>query len=157
MRERDVERKLVRAVRDSGGLALKFVSPGFNGVPDRLLLLPGGRIAFCEVKAPGEKPRPLQLRRMEQLRAMGFQVYVIDSAEQVAGIIREASAVIPARAEGRVERSRFMKAEGGLEGDLNASAVISTKAEGRVERSRFMKAEGGLEGDRKALQGKEKR
>ena len=53
MRERDIEMKLIRAVRRSGGLALKFMSPGFNGVPDRLLLFMGGRAAFCEVKAPG--------------------------------------------------------------------------------------------------------
>ena len=78
MRERDVECKLVRAVRDSGGLALKFVSPGITGVPDRLILFPGARAAFCEVKAPGEKPRPLQVHRMEQLRALGFRVYIAD-------------------------------------------------------------------------------
>ena len=60
MREKTVERKLVKAVRDSGGLALKFVSPGMAGVPDRLVLFKGGKAAFCEVKAPGEKPRPLQ-------------------------------------------------------------------------------------------------
>ena len=120
MREKVLERKLGLSVRAAGGLALKFVSPGLNGVPDRILLLPGGRIAFCEVKAPGEKPRPLQLRRMEQLREMGFSVYVIDSEEQIAGVIREASDVIPARAEGRVERSRLLKAEGGPEGDRKA-------------------------------------
>lgn len=62
--EKDLERKLVKAVRDSGGLALKFVSPGMAGVPDRLLLFPEGRVAFVEVKAPGEKPRPLQVHRM---------------------------------------------------------------------------------------------
>ena len=72
MREKVIERKLVQAVRQCGGLALKFVSPGFNGVPDRLLLFPDGRLAFCEVKAPGQNPRPLQLRRFAQLRALGF-------------------------------------------------------------------------------------
>ena len=88
MREKEVERKLVRAVRDAGGLALKFVSPGFNGVPDRLLLFPNGRAAFCEVKAPGEKPRPLQVHRMEQLRGLGFRVYVVDSVDAVQSIFR---------------------------------------------------------------------
>ena len=83
MRERDVERKLVGLVRDAGGLALKFVSPGMAGVPDRLLLFPGGRLAFCEVKAPGENPRPLQAHRLEQLRRLGFKVYVVDSVEQI--------------------------------------------------------------------------
>lgn len=89
MRERAIERKLIQAVRRSGGLALKFVSPGFNGVPDRLLLFTGGRAAFCEVKAPGQKPRPLQVHRMEQLRRLGFKVFVIDSTEQIGGVISE--------------------------------------------------------------------
>ena len=67
MREKVIEQRLIKAVRQSGGLALKFVSPGFNGVPDRLLLFDGGRAAFAEVKAPGEKPRPLQIHRMEDI------------------------------------------------------------------------------------------
>ena len=83
MRERDVEKNLVGLVRNAGGLALKFVSPGLAGVPDRLLLFSGGRVAFCEVKAPGQKPRPLQVHRMEQLRVLGFPVYVVDSAEGI--------------------------------------------------------------------------
>ena len=89
MREKTVEQRLMKAVRQSGGLALKFISPNMNGVPDRLLLLPGGRIAFCEVKAPGEKPRPLQMYRMEQLKKLGFRVYVSDSKEQIGEMIRE--------------------------------------------------------------------
>ena len=89
MREKSVEHKLVRAVRDSGGLALKFVSPGMAGVPDRLVLFMGGKVAFCEVKAPGEKPRPLQAHRMEQLRKLGFRVYVVDSVEQIGAMICE--------------------------------------------------------------------
>ena len=92
MREKVLERKLRLSVRAAGGLALKFVSPGMNGVPDRLLLFPGGRVVFCEMKAPGQKPRPLQLRRMEQLRSLGFRVYVIDSEEQIGGMVDEISA-----------------------------------------------------------------
>ncbi len=88
MREKDLERRLVKAVRDAGGLALKFVSPGMAGVPDRLLLFPGDRAAFAEVKAPGEKPRPLQVYRMEQLRSLGFRVYVVDSVDAVQNVIR---------------------------------------------------------------------
>ncbi len=91
MRERNVERILVRSVRSAGGLALKFVSPGLAGVPDRLLLFPEGRIAFCEIKAPGEKPRPLQVHRMEQLRALGFRVYVVDGEEQIPKLIERIS------------------------------------------------------------------
>ena len=89
MLEKDLERKLVKAVLQSGGLALKFVSPGMAGVPDRLLLFPGGRVTFAEVKALGEKPRPLQLHRMEQLRSLGFRVYVVDSEEKIGEILNE--------------------------------------------------------------------
>ena len=89
MREKYVEQRLIKAVRRSGGLALKFVSPGFNGVPDRLLLFTGGRAAFCEVKAPGQKPRPLQVHRMELLRRRGFKVFVIDDVNQIGGMIDE--------------------------------------------------------------------
>ena len=89
MREKYVEQRLIKAVRRSGGLALKFVSPGFNGVPDRLLLFMGGKAAFAEVKAPGLKPRPLQSQRMEQLRKLGFKVFVIDGVEQIGGMIDE--------------------------------------------------------------------
>ena len=89
MKEKTVEQRLIKAVRQSGGLALKFISPGFNGVPDRLLLFMGGKVAFCEVKAPGQKPRPLQVHRMEQLRELGFRVYVVDSIEQIGEMMRE--------------------------------------------------------------------
>ena len=89
MRESQIERKLIQAVRASGGLALKLVSPGLAGVPDRLLLFMGGRMAFCEVKAPGEKTRPLQEYRMEQLRKLGFRVYVVDGAEKIEEMLDE--------------------------------------------------------------------
>lgn len=89
MRERDIERKLVQAVLGAGGLALKFVSPGLNGVPDRLLLFHGGKMAFCEVKAPGKEPRPLQERRIAQLRALGFPVFVVDSMESIGEMMNE--------------------------------------------------------------------
>ena len=87
MLEKAIEKKLVQEVKKIGGLALKFVSPGFNGVPDRLILLAKAKIAFVEVKAPGEQPRKLQLRRHKQLRSLGFQVYVLDNEEQIGGII----------------------------------------------------------------------
>ena len=89
MREKLIEQGIVKAVRRSGGLALKFVSPNVNGVPDRLLLYMGGRLAFAEIKAPGEKPRPLQVHRIARLRELGFRVYVIDGVEQIGGVIRE--------------------------------------------------------------------
>lgn len=92
MREKEIEEKLSRAVRSLGGICPKFVSPGFSGMPDRLILLPGGRLAFAELKAPGKKPRPLQLARHRQLRRLGFTVYVIDEEEQIGGVLDEISA-----------------------------------------------------------------
>ena len=88
MREKQIEQKLVRAVNARGGVCPKLVCPGMDGMPDRMVLVPHGRIGFVEVKAPGEKPRPLQLRRHEQLRALGFQVYVLDSVEKVGDILK---------------------------------------------------------------------
>lgn len=84
IRERDIEQALIRAVRKSGGMCLKFISPGMDGVPDRICLWPGGRIAFAEVKKPEGKPRPLQVRRIEQLKELGFRVELIDSLESAA-------------------------------------------------------------------------
>lgn len=89
MREKSIEQKFREAVRNAGGLALKFTSPGWDGTPDRLALLPGGRMAFVEVKAPGKKPRPLQLTRHRTLRQLGFRVYVLDDEKQIGGIIDE--------------------------------------------------------------------
>jgi len=63
MREKEIEKKLVLEAKKRGGLAVKFVSPGFDGMPDRILLMPEGKIAFVEVKAPGKHPRPLQMAR----------------------------------------------------------------------------------------------
>lgn len=89
MREKEIENKLVKAVKLTGGLCLKFTSPGFDGVPDRLVLLPKGKIAFVEVKAPSKKPRPLQKARHKMLKRLGFRVFVLDDAEQIGVIIDE--------------------------------------------------------------------
>ena len=89
MREKAIEQKLVQAVKSKGGIAPKFVSPGFSGVPDRLILLPDGKCGFVEVKTPGRKPRPLQESRIRLLRQLGFKVYVLDGAEQIGGILDE--------------------------------------------------------------------
>lgn len=89
MLEKTVEHKLTVAVKKAGGIAVKFVSPSFDGMPDRLVLLPDGVIVFAELKAPGKKPRPLQLQRHKLLRSLGFRVYVIDSEEQIGGMLHE--------------------------------------------------------------------
>lgn len=95
MREKTIEQKLVGAVKAMGGIAPKFTSPGFDGMPDRLVLLPQGKIAFVEVKRHGEKPasparvRPLQKARHGLLRRLGFKVYVLDDGEKIGGILNE--------------------------------------------------------------------
>ena len=88
-KEKNIEQKLVKKVREIGGLALKFVSPGFDGVPDRLILIAYGKLAFVEVKAPGEKPRPLQVARINKIRSLGFKVYVLDDEKNIQRIIDE--------------------------------------------------------------------
>lgn len=77
MRERQIENELVKSVKAAGGMCPKFVAPGFDGMPDRIVLMPEGHIGFVEVKAPGQKPRPLQLKRHAQMRALGYQVFVL--------------------------------------------------------------------------------
>ena len=87
MREKSIEQKLVKAVKAAGGICPKLVCPGFDGMPDRLVLLPCGRLGFVEVKAPGKKPRPLQTARYEMLKRLGFKVYLLDRPEQIGGIL----------------------------------------------------------------------
>lgn len=89
MREKQIEAKLTQAAKMLGGIAPKFASPGYDGMPDRIVLLPGGRMAFVEVKAPGKEPRPLQVARHKLLRRLGFKVYVLDRPEQIGGMLDE--------------------------------------------------------------------
>ena len=83
MRENEVEKQFVEAVRAAGGQALKFTSQSMNGVPDRLVLLLGGKCAFVELKAPGKQMRILQRKRRQQLEALGFPVFCVDRLEQI--------------------------------------------------------------------------
>ena len=92
MREKQIEKKLIVEVKKKGGICPKWVSPGFDGVPDRIVLLPGRKFGFVEVKAPGERPRPLQVARHKLLQRLGFRVYVLDSVSQIGGIIDEIQA-----------------------------------------------------------------
>ena len=89
MREKAIETYLRDQVRKAGGAAMKWVSPGNSGVPDRIVFLPEGRVVFVELKAPGKKPTQLQLVQHERLRALGCDVRVIDSREGVDALIRE--------------------------------------------------------------------
>lgn len=81
--EKTVETYLRDQVRRRGGLALKLVCPGWTGVPDRLILMPGGRTYFAETKDLGKKPRPRQNYVHEVLRRLGFLVFVPDSKTSV--------------------------------------------------------------------------
>ncbi|EHE4123973.1 VRR-NUC domain-containing protein [Salmonella enterica subsp. enterica serovar Bareilly] len=85
-RESLIEKHLVAEVKKAGGVAYKFISPGRRSVPDRLVLLPGGRLVFVECKAPGKEPRANQLREHERLRALGFTVMVLAS-KNLEGIL----------------------------------------------------------------------
>ena len=89
MREKNIETRLVNEVKKRGGICPKWVSPSFDGVPDRLVFLPGRHFGLVEVKAPGEKPRPLQVSRHRLFRRLGFKVYVLDATEDIGGILDE--------------------------------------------------------------------
>ncbi len=80
MLESDIEKQLVRHIEQMGGKALKFISPGMAGVPDRCVFL-NGQTYFVELKAPGRKLRPLQEYRKKQLEDLGFKVFVVDSLD----------------------------------------------------------------------------
>lgn len=89
MNEKQIEQKLVKAVKAKDGICPKLMSPGFDGMPDRIVLMPKGRIGFVEVKAPDKKPRPLQLSRHRLLRRLGFKVYILDNEKQITTILSE--------------------------------------------------------------------
>ena len=83
MLEKTIERHLVQKAREKGGLAIKWVAPAMAGVPDRIVFFPGGRIVFVELKAPGQKQTPIQVRVTKMLIDLGADVRVIDSKEAV--------------------------------------------------------------------------
>lgn len=89
MNEKLIERKLSERVRSKGGIALKLYSTYFTGLPDRLILMPGGRTYFAELKTTGKKPTARQLVVHEMLRGMGFRVDVIDSQEDIEKFIQD--------------------------------------------------------------------
>lgn len=89
MLESEIEKKLRDEIKKIGGKAYKFVSPGSAGVPDRIVILPGNKIGFAELKRPGEKPRPLQKMQIKKLRDLGAFVMVVDSEEKIKEFIEE--------------------------------------------------------------------
>lgn len=88
MRESTIEKYFRVAVERIGGLAPKWTSPGNRGVPDRIVILPGGRVVFVELKAPGRQLQPLQRRWAKTLRSLGHQVYKIESVDDIDRFIR---------------------------------------------------------------------
>ena len=89
MRETRVESNLITRIEKLGGKCWKFVSPGNRGVPDRLVLLPGGRAVFIELKAPKKKASLQQLKRISELKALGFEVEVLDTVEKINAYARK--------------------------------------------------------------------
>jgi hypothetical protein len=91
-----LERKLNAQVKRMGGLALKFFPVSFTGMPDRIALLPGGRIWFIEIKTTGKKPRARQRIVHEMLSKLGFHVRVIDNIPSLEDVVEEMKHAIQA-------------------------------------------------------------
>ena len=89
MREKQIEQELVKAVKAQGGICPKLTCPAFDGMPDRLVLLPAGQMGFIEVKAPGRKPRPLQAARHRLLMSLGFKVFTLDDKQDIRHMLEE--------------------------------------------------------------------
>ena len=89
MLEKEIERYFKKKIEPRGGKVWKLVSPGLAGVPDRIVLMNGGRIVFVEFKAPGKKLRPLQVFVKKKLESLGFDYWVIDAKEKTDRFIRQ--------------------------------------------------------------------
>lgn len=87
--EKVIEKKLTLEVKKLGGLALKFSSSFFTGIPDRIVLMPKGKIYFVELKSEGKKPTPRQVIVIEQLRGLGFKVFVVDTSQKLKMFLDE--------------------------------------------------------------------
>jgi hypothetical protein len=88
MTEKQIEKRLCLKVKEMGGMAVKLNSLSMQGLPDRLVLLPGGKVVFIELKSPGKKMRPVQVKRKRQLEGLGFLVYCIDHVEQIEKVLK---------------------------------------------------------------------
>lgn len=95
MLESQLERKFCKRIKETGSLPLKFVSPGMAGVPDRIILIPGGKVRFAELKKPGGHLRPLQAYTVKKFRKLGFTVHVVDSEAEIQKVVQEIEEEIP--------------------------------------------------------------
>lgn len=89
MRETLIEHQLTHAIHANGGICWKWIAPGTAGVPDRIAILPTNKIIFIEVKAPGQKPRPIQTYRINQLKKLGAHVYIIDNPQAIKQMLTD--------------------------------------------------------------------
>lgn len=89
MNEKLIEKKLIEGVAAKGGLALKFWPTSFAGLPDRIVLMPGGKVSFVELKSTGQNLRPRQHFVIDLLRKLGFWVVVIDTAVKLEMYLSE--------------------------------------------------------------------
>lgn len=89
MLEKEIEKKLIEKVKKMGGISPKFISPSYDGMPDRIIIIPFGNIAFVELKAPGKHLRPLQEKRKRKLESLGVLVFVIDSVDKIDEMLKE--------------------------------------------------------------------
>lgn len=85
--EKAVERRLVELVKLNGGICIKLLCDQLIGLPDRMCLFPGHKIAFVEVKTTGQKPRKIQITMHKKLRALGFRVEIIDTVEDAEAFV----------------------------------------------------------------------
>ena len=91
MLESEIEEKLIQKIEKyiPNARCIKMTVPGLAGMPDRLILVPGGSVVFVELKAPGKKERPLQIRVQAHLRKLGFTVFsAVDSAEKIEAVVQ---------------------------------------------------------------------
>lgn len=87
MLEKQIEQALTKEVKTRGGWCIKLISPSMSGLPDRMVLMQGGKIGFVELKQKGKKPRPLQVRRIQQLQLLGFPCFVMDERKQITAVL----------------------------------------------------------------------
>lgn len=88
MTEKYIESRLRNEVKKLGGIAIKFLPISFNGLPDRIVLMPGGKLSFVELKRPGKVPSAIQFFVMAKLIKLGFKVLVINSIESLNEFIK---------------------------------------------------------------------